>query len=165
MKLKYVFMIAGLILSAFCITNAKAEDSVVFPTTAQNSFLNDQVIVTLINHGSFTEEFRRGQKQAILSDNVVEMGHVSGQYIASLDASVYQNPSKSHLDYEAGLRLNLHALVNHYVSLTPQWNAVIGNIEYYPRVGYDFGADRAHVWIATFNIGFGFGPGAGTPLK
>ena len=135
----------------------------VFPTTADNSFLNGQVIVTLINHGSFAEEWRQGQKQVILSDNIVEAGHISGQYLLGLDGSVYQNPDRSNLDFEAGLRLNLHAIVNRYVTMTPQWEAVLGNLEYYPRVGYDFGQTNAHVWMATFNLGFGFGVGAGNP--
>lgn len=139
--------------------------TVTFPTTAQNSFLGDQVIVTLLNHGSFSEEFRQGQKQIILSDNVIEVGHVKGQYVAALDGSIYQNPGTTSLDYEAGLRLNLHALVNRYVTFTPQWQAIVGSLEYYPRVGYDFGVDRAHAWIATFNLGFGFGAGAGVPAQ
>lgn len=149
-------------LVAFGIFTGKAfADTVTFPTTADNSFLDGQIIVTLINHGSFSEEYRKGQKQVILSDNVIEAGHVGGQYIVAADASVYQDPRKTGLDYEAGLRLNLHALVNRYVTLTPQWQAVLGNLEYYPRVGYDFGADKNHTWIATFNLGFGFGAGAG----
>lgn len=134
-----------------------------FPTTAENAYLGDQVIVTLINHGTFSEEYRHGQKQMILSDNVVEVGHINGQYILALDASVYQNPLKTHLDYEGGLRLNLHSIVNKYVNLTPQWQAILGNLEYYPRVGFDDGQDKEHNWFATFNLGLGFGPGAGTP--
>ena len=134
-----------------------------FPTTAQTSFLNDQIIITLINHGSFVEEYRRGQKQIILSDNVIEAGHLAGQYVVAFDVSAYQDPSKTGLDAEAGLRLNLHALINRYVTFTPQWQAVLSNLEYYPRVGFDFGQDHAHAWIATFNLGFGFGPGAGIP--
>ena len=136
---------------------------VTFPTTAQNAYLNNQIIVTLINHGSFSEEYRHGQKQVILSDNIIEAGHIAGQYIVAADASMYQNPLKTGVDFEAGLRLNLHAIVNRYVTLTPQWQSVVGNLEYYPRVGYDWGADKAHAWIATFNLGFGFGAGAGVP--
>src|ERR1700674_434468 len=84
---------------------AQADTPVTFPTTADNSFLNGQVIVTLINHGSFAEEFRKGQKQVILSDNVIEAGHLNGQYIFAADASVYQNPAKTNLDFETGIRL------------------------------------------------------------
>lgn len=137
--------------------------AVTFPTTAQNTFLNDQVIVTLINHGTFSEEYRSGQKQVILSDNIVEAGHLAGQYIVAADASIYQNPGKTNLDFEAGIRLNLHALTNGYINFTPQWKAIIANLELYPRVGYDFGQDQTHAWIATFNFGLGFGPGAGVP--
>lgn len=136
-------------------------DTPAFPTTAENSFLNGQVIATIINHGSFSEEYRKGQKQVILSDNIIEVGHLGSQYIFAADASLYQDPRKTSLDYEAGVRLNLHALVNRYVTLTPQWQSIVGNIEYYGRVGYDFGQDKDHAWIATFNLGFGFGPGAG----
>lgn len=136
--------------------------SVTFPTTAENSFLDGQLVVTLINHGSFAEEFRKGQKQTILSDNIIEAGHLNGQYIFAVDGSVYQNPFKNALDFETGIRLNLHSIVNRYVTLTPEWQSIVGNIEYYPRVGYDFGQDKSHAWIATFNLGFGFGPGAGT---
>lgn len=160
--MKKHLLIAIFSLSLGSICQADPSTAVVFPTTAQNAFLGNQVIVTLINHGSFAEEFRKGQKQVILSDNVIEAGHVGGQYLLAADASVYQNPALTHLDYEAGLRLNLHALVNRFVTLTPQWNAVLGNLEYYPRVGYDFGTNNSHAWFATFNLGFGFGVGAGT---
>lgn len=155
-----LWLAAGFSMPVFAAT-----PPVTFPTTAQNSFLGDQLIVTLINHGSFAEEYRHGQKQVILSDNIIEAGHLAGQYIVAVDASLYQNPGTTSLDYEAGLRLNLHSIVNRYVTLTPQWQAVLGNIEYYPRIGYDFGTDSAHAWIATFNLGFGFGVGAGVPAQ
>ena len=154
---KMLFLIITLLTLSH---GAKAEESVVFPTTAQNAFLEDEIIVTLINHGTFAEEYRNGQKQIILSDNVIEAGHLNGQYLLALDGSLYQNPSKSGLDYEAGIRLNLHAIVNRYVTFTPQWQSVFGNLEYYPRFAYDFGPEK-HNWITTFNLGFGFGPGAG----
>lgn len=147
---------------------AKADalvSTVTFPTTAQTTFLNEQVIVTLINHGTFSEEYRSGQKQMILSDNIIEVGHLNNQYILAADASVYQDPRKTNLDYEAGIRLNLHAILNKYVTYTPQWQAILGNIEFYPRVGYDFGQDKSHVWFATMNLGLGFGPGAGVPVQ
>lgn len=142
---------------------ADTTPTVNFPTSAQNAYLNNQVIVTIINHGSFTQEIRKGQKQIILSDNIIEAGHLNGQYVLAVDGSLYQHPGKTGLDYEAGIRLNLHSIVNRYVGLTPQYQAILGNLEYYPRVGYDFGVDKAHAWIATFNLGLGFGPGAGTP--
>lgn len=163
--MKKSIAICLLLLTGFVLMSKADTTPVTFPTTAQNSFLNGQVIVTLINHGSFAEEFRQGQKQVILSDNVVEAGHIKGQYLLGLDASAYQNPLKSHLDFEGGFRLNLHAIVNRYVTLTPQWEAVLGNLEYYPRVGYDFGQSDAHSWFASFNLGFGFGVGAGTPAQ
>jgi hypothetical protein len=151
-------------IAVLCLSNyAKADTTpaVVFPTSAQNAYLGNQVIVTIINHGTFTEEYRKGLKQLILSDNIIEAGHLNGQYIVALDGSLYQKTGATKLDYEAGIRLNLHAIVNRYVTLTPQYQAILGNLEYYPRVGYDFGQDRAHGWIATFNLGLGFGPGAG----
>lgn len=153
-----LFLVA---LLACMNVQADTTPPVTFPTTADNAFLNGQVIVTLINHGSFAEEYRKGQKQVVLSDNIIEAGHVNGQYVFAFDGSVYQDPRKTGLDYETGIRLNLHSLVNKYVAFTPEWAAVIGNLEYYPRVGYDFGTDKAHAWIATLNLGFGFGAGAG----
>jgi len=160
--MKHIGLILGVLIAcmgSFC--PVFADQPILFPTTAQNSFLGGQVIATLTNHGTFAEEYRKGQKQVILSDNFIEAGHINGQYIVALDGSLYQNPAKTGLDYEAGLRLNLHAIVNRYVTLTPQWQAVLGNIEYYPRVGFDFGRNSTHAWLATFNLGLGFGPGSG----
>jgi hypothetical protein len=143
---------------------AKADVStttVVFPPTASTSFLEGQIVAEIINHGTFSEEYRRGEKQIVLSDNIIEAGHLNSQYVAAIDASLYQNPLKTNLDAEVGLRLNLHALVNRFITFTPAWQTIVGNLEYYPRVGYDFGQDRDHVWFASFNLGLGFGPGAG----
>lgn len=156
-------LLAGPLRPAFA--QPFAQTPVTFPTTAQNAFLGDQIIVTLINHGTFSEEYRRGEKQVILSDNIIEAGHIRGQYILAVDGSVYQDPRQTNLDFEAGLRLNLHAIMNRYVTFTPAWQTVFGQIEAYPRVGYDFGKDRTHGWIATFNVGLGFGPGSGTPVQ
>lgn len=160
---KTIFLWVLVLIGLVAMAKADTTPPVNFPTSAQNAYLGNQVILTIINHGTFSEEWRHGQKQMILSDNVVEAGHVGGQYLVALDASLYQNADKTNLDYEAGLRLNLHALFNRYVVLTPQWQALLGNIELYPRVGYDFGQDSSHVWFATMNLGLGFGPGAGVP--
>lgn len=152
-----------LILATIFVTLSKWSfaDTVTFPTTAQNSFLNGQVIATIINHGSFSEEYRKGQKQVILSDNIIEAGHLNGQYVLGVTGNVYQNPFKTGLDFEGTLRLNLHAIVNKYVIFTPQWKDLLSNVEYFGAVGYDFGQNRTYGWIATINLGLGFGPGAG----
>lgn len=158
-------MVTGILFAGWQmgLADTPSPEPINWPTTAENSFLGDEVIVTLINHGTFAEEYRHGQKQMILSDNLIEMGHVNGQYLFGIDGSIYQNPLRTGIDFEAGFRLNAHAIVNKYVKFTPQWQSVFGNLEYYPRVGYDWGQDKTHAWFATFNLGLGFGPGAGTP--
>jgi hypothetical protein len=145
------------------LATVSGTSTVTFPTTAQNSFLNGQVIPEIINHGTFAEEYRSGQKQVILSDNIIEAGHLNAQYIVGVDVGLYQNPLKTNLDYEAGVRLNLNSIVNRFVAFTPQWQSILGNLEYYPRAFYDFGQDQAHAWNVSFNLGLGFGPGAGIP--
>src|SRR5258708_39147838 len=92
-----------------------------WPSSAQTQFLNGQVILTIINHGTFSEEYRSGQKQMVLSDNIIEAGHLNSQYLLALDGSVYQKPSETNLDGELGIRLNFHSLVNRFITFTPQW--------------------------------------------
>ena len=145
-----------------------ADTPVTFPTTAQNSFLNGQVIATILNHGSFSSEIQRGSRRTVLSDNIIEAGHLKGQYIGALDGSLYSDSAKTGLfpfDYEVGARLNISTIVNNYVTYTPQWAAILGNIEAYVRAGYDFGQDKTHAWFGSVNLGFGFGAGAGVPAQ
>ena len=130
---------------------------VTYPTTAQVSFFNQQLITTIINHGTVYEEYRHGQKQMVVSDNVIEFGHVKAQYLFGITANL-----NSQLNIESTLRFNANALINKYVVYTPAW-AWLSNLEYFPAVGYDWGEGKAHAWIATVNLGFGFGDGAGVP--
>jgi hypothetical protein len=160
-----IMLFVALLIVASLRPAFAATPPVTFPTTAQNAYLNDQVVLTLINHGSFAEEYRQGQKQIILSDNFIEAGHIGAQYIVALDGSFYQNPLTSGLNEELGIRLNLHSFLNRYVTFTPQYNAVLSNLEVYPRILYDFGQSSAHAWNATMNLGFGFGVGAGVPAQ
>lgn len=135
-----------------------------YPTTAQNAYLDGQLIATIINHGSFFEEYRKGQKEITLQDDIVEFGNLKGNFIGSVFGGIYQDPTQSNLGEEAGLKLNLNTLLNNFVTVTPEW-AWIKNIEYAPSVGYDFGQNTKHAWFAAFNVGFGFGPGAGVPVQ
>lgn len=156
--MKKIIAIAALFLFPL-VSHADTTPTTTVPTTAQNSFFEQQVITTLINHGSIYEEYRRGQKQMVVSDNVIEIGHLKSQYLVGLAANL-----NSQLKAEATLRLNMNALINKYVVYQPEW-AWLSNLEYFPAVGYDFGEGKAHAWIATVNLGFGFGDGAGTPTK
>ena len=142
--------------------------SLTFPSSANNQYLDGQIIATIANHGSYSSEIQRGSRRTILSDNLIEAGHLKGQYIGALDGSLYSNPQKTGLfpfDYEAGIRLNVNTIVNNYVTFTPQWAGILGNLEYYVRSGYDFGQDKTHAWFGSVNLALGFGPGAGVTVS
>ena len=165
---KIIALLAGLTFSpmfahadATPVASPTPAPAVIYPTTAQNTFLGGQVVAEIMNHGAFYEEYRRGQKQIIVSDDIIEAGHIASQYLFGLSGNVYQNPVTTGPDFEAKLKLNLNAVVNKYVTLTPQYEAILGNLQYSVAAGYDFGQNQSHGWIATFDLGLGFGPGAG----
>ena len=148
----------GLILSlCFGLSKWALADTPPVPT---NSWLDGEIIARILNHGSSAEQYRKGIKQIVVSDNIIEAGHLNNAYIAGLDASVYQQDN-SKMNTQVGLRLNLHALLLPYLKFTPEWQSLVDQLEFYPRVGYDFAENQTHAWFGSVNVGFGFGPGSG----
>lgn len=121
--------------------------------------LTDQVTAALTQHATFAIEYRHGSKSLILSDNVVEIGKLKGDYVASLDlglnGATLPNQSQQAIEFTSGLRLNVSTLVKNFVPLKQEWT-FLNHFEYYGRGFYDW-ARKA--WYGSLNVGYGFGPG------
>lgn len=124
MKLKNVLMIAGLILAAFCITNAKAEG---LSDQFKASLVGDMAAV--VGHTSHNEN------KAYLLTSLVQLGHHKGDYILGFDFGGVGSNGSGHLTY--GVHVHVTDLIVDYVPMNPTLSTFLKNIELSPRYSYD----------------------------
>lgn len=147
MKLKHVFMIAGLILSAFCITNSKAAG------------LGDLINTTLTEHVQAESQWTtKGQNKLALMDSVILIGKMEGAPIAQgrFGFTAVANPQgnvERGAGYLADIFINVAPFVRKYVHLADEWT-FLNSIGAGPSYGYDF---REHHSVLSFSVNLAFG--------